>query len=147
MKTRLTTKNCRLRVGYVQNSLVSFSCSGVVWTNTKFWWPFRCDFVVVSFKRYLSNKSIHIRETHVTISGPASSTSLNVVFHFCWAYINFELVLFQLIFISFQDNIPDSNIQKIQPYIDNEDFTPAAIAKVKLQLFLLLLSFHVRATG
>ncbi|CAB4026765.1 dynein heavy chain 1, axonemal-like, partial [Paramuricea clavata] len=29
-----------------------------------------------------------------------------------------------------KDNIPDSNIQKIQPYIDNEDFTPAAIAKV-----------------
>ena len=29
-----------------------------------------------------------------------------------------------------QDNIPDSVIQKIQPYIDNEDFTPAAISKV-----------------
>ena len=29
-----------------------------------------------------------------------------------------------------RDNIPDSVITKIQPYIDNEDFTPAAIAKV-----------------
>ena len=29
-----------------------------------------------------------------------------------------------------QDNIPDAVIQKIQPYIDNEDFTPAAISKV-----------------
>ena len=30
------------------------------------------------------------------------------------------------------DNIPDAVIQKIQPYIDMEDFTPAAISKVKL---------------
>ena len=30
-----------------------------------------------------------------------------------------------------KDNIPDPVIVKIQPYIDNEDFTPAAIAKVK----------------
>lgn len=29
-----------------------------------------------------------------------------------------------------KDNIPDSVIQKIQPYIDDENFTPAAIAKV-----------------
>ena len=29
-----------------------------------------------------------------------------------------------------QENIPDAVITKIQPYIDNEDFTPAAIAKV-----------------
>ena len=30
-----------------------------------------------------------------------------------------------------QDNISDPVITKIQPYIDNEDFQPAAIAKVK----------------
>lgn len=29
-----------------------------------------------------------------------------------------------------KDNIPDSVIQKIQPYMDNEDFTPANISKV-----------------
>lgn len=29
-----------------------------------------------------------------------------------------------------RDNIPDAVITKIQPYIDNEDFTPAAISKV-----------------
>lgn len=29
-----------------------------------------------------------------------------------------------------KDNIPDAVIQKIQPYIENEDFQPAAIAKV-----------------
>lgn len=29
-----------------------------------------------------------------------------------------------------RDNIPDSVITKIQPYIDNEDFTPSAIARV-----------------
>ncbi len=29
-----------------------------------------------------------------------------------------------------KDNIPDHVISKIQSYIDNEDFTPAAIAKV-----------------
>ncbi|XP_078663939.1 dynein axonemal heavy chain 1-like [Branchiostoma floridae x Branchiostoma belcheri] len=29
-----------------------------------------------------------------------------------------------------KDNIPDSNIKLIQPYIDNEEFQPAAIAKV-----------------
>jgi dynein heavy chain len=29
-----------------------------------------------------------------------------------------------------KDNIPESAIQKIQPYIDNEAFMPAAIAKV-----------------
>lgn len=29
-----------------------------------------------------------------------------------------------------KENIPESVIQKIQPYIDNEDFQPAAIAKV-----------------
>ena len=29
-----------------------------------------------------------------------------------------------------RDNIPEQVITKIQPYIDNEDFTPAAIAKV-----------------
>ena len=29
-----------------------------------------------------------------------------------------------------RDNIPDAVIAKIQPYIDNEDFTPAAISKV-----------------
>jgi dynein heavy chain len=30
------------------------------------------------------------------------------------------------------DNIPDAVIQKIQPYIDMEDFTPAAISKVRV---------------
>ena len=29
-----------------------------------------------------------------------------------------------------RDNIPDAVITKIQPYIDNEDFTPPAIARV-----------------
>lgn len=29
-----------------------------------------------------------------------------------------------------RDNIPEHIITKIQPYIDNEDFTPAAIARV-----------------
>ena len=29
-----------------------------------------------------------------------------------------------------KENISESVIQKIQPYIDNEDFQPAAIAKV-----------------
>ena len=29
-----------------------------------------------------------------------------------------------------KDSIPDHVISKIQPYIDNEDFTPAAISKV-----------------
>ena len=29
-----------------------------------------------------------------------------------------------------QDNIPDQVITRIQPYIDNEDFTPVAISKV-----------------
>ena len=29
-----------------------------------------------------------------------------------------------------KDNIPDDSIKRIQPYIDNENFTPAAIAKV-----------------
>ena len=29
-----------------------------------------------------------------------------------------------------RDNIPDAVITKIQPYIDNEDFTPSAIARV-----------------
>lgn len=29
-----------------------------------------------------------------------------------------------------KDNIPDEVIKKIQPYIDDESFTPAAIAKV-----------------
>lgn len=33
----------------------------------------------------------------------------------------------------FKDNIPDPVIQKIQPYIDNEDFQPANIAKVNLK--------------
>ena len=37
----------------------------------------------------------------------------------------------------FQDNIPDTVIQKIQPYIDNEDFQPAAIAKVNLNRVLV----------
>ena len=32
-----------------------------------------------------------------------------------------------------RDNIPDSVITKIQPYIDNDDFTPAAISKVHVQ--------------
>lgn len=31
---------------------------------------------------------------------------------------------------SLQDNIPDAVIKAIQPYIDNEEFQPAAIAKV-----------------
>ena len=30
-----------------------------------------------------------------------------------------------------KDNIPDDVIKKIQPFIDNPDFTPAAIAKVR----------------
>ena len=38
----------------------------------------------------------------------------------------------EILFQYDRDNIPDSVIQKIQPYIDNEDFTPAAIAKVAL---------------
>jgi dynein heavy chain len=29
-----------------------------------------------------------------------------------------------------KDNIPESVIKQIQPYIDNESFTPVAIAKV-----------------
>ena len=29
-----------------------------------------------------------------------------------------------------KDNIPEDAIKKIQPYIDNDDFQPAAIAKV-----------------
>ena len=29
-----------------------------------------------------------------------------------------------------KDNISEESIRKIQPYIDNDDFTPAAIAKV-----------------
>ena len=29
-----------------------------------------------------------------------------------------------------KENIPDECIKKIQPYIDNENFTPAAISKV-----------------
>lgn len=29
-----------------------------------------------------------------------------------------------------KENIPDAVISKIQPYIDNEDFTPQAISKV-----------------
>lgn len=29
-----------------------------------------------------------------------------------------------------QDNIPDTVINLVQPYIDNEEFQPAAIAKV-----------------
>lgn len=32
-----------------------------------------------------------------------------------------------------RDNIPDNVITKIQPYIDNEDFTPAAISKVRME--------------
>ena len=33
-----------------------------------------------------------------------------------------------------KDNIPDEVIKRIQPYIDNELFTPEAIAKVSHQL-------------
>ena len=40
---------------------------------------------------------------------------------------------------NFQDNIPDAVIQKIQPYIDNEDFQPAAIAKVNLNRVLIVI--------
>ena len=29
-----------------------------------------------------------------------------------------------------RDNIPEENIKKIQPYIENEEFLPSAIAKV-----------------
>lgn len=39
-----------------------------------------------------------------------------------------------VLFVSTQDNIPDTVIQKIQPYIENEDFQPAAIAKVTFAL-------------
>lgn len=37
-----------------------------------------------------------------------------------------------------KDNIPDPVIQKIQPYIDNPEFTPAAIEKVWLIALLLM---------
>lgn len=36
-----------------------------------------------------------------------------------------------------KDNIPEDVIKKIQPYIDDEAFTPAAIAKVKTNINLL----------
>ena len=35
-----------------------------------------------------------------------------------------------------KDNIPDSVIVKIQPYIDDENFTPAAIAKVSIVFYI-----------
>lgn len=37
-----------------------------------------------------------------------------------------------------KDNIPDDCIKRIQPYIDDEAFTPAAIAKV-FNYFLFLM--------
>jgi len=37
-----------------------------------------------------------------------------------------------------KDNIPDAVIKSIQPYIDNEAFQPAAIAKVSVFYTLLL---------
>ena len=37
-----------------------------------------------------------------------------------------------------KDNIPDAVIQKIQPYIDNPEFTPAAIEKVRYPLLLMV---------
>lgn len=40
----------------------------------------------------------------------------------------------ELLFQYDKDNIPDSCISKIQPYIDNEDFQPAAIAKASCNL-------------
>ena len=36
-----------------------------------------------------------------------------------------------------KDNIPESNIRLIQPYIDDEAFQPAAIAKVQFSCFNL----------
>lgn len=41
-----------------------------------------------------------------------------------------QILCWSVFFVSTQDNIPDTVIQKIQPYIENEDFQPAAIAKV-----------------
>lgn len=35
-----------------------------------------------------------------------------------------------------KDNIPDTVIQKIQPYIDNKDFQPEAIEKVWVKSML-----------
>ena len=47
----------------------------------------------------------------------------------------------EILFQYDRDNIPDPVIQKIQPYIDNEDFQPAAIAKVFLIVFVDRYSF------
>lgn len=41
-----------------------------------------------------------------------------------------------------KDNIPDAVISKIQPYIDNDDFQPANIAKVLMIFVHLALLLH-----
>jgi len=45
-----------------------------------------------------------------------------------------------------KDNIPDAVIKSIQPYIDNEAFQPAAIAKVRSSLGLFLPCTHKKTT-
>lgn len=42
-----------------------------------------------------------------------------------------------------KDNIPDDVIKKIQPYIDDEAFQPAAIAKVSLILLTIAIHVHM----
>ena len=46
--------------------------------------------------------------------------------------INYMNNIMHYVYYTIQDNISDSVITKIQPYIDNEDFQPAAIFKVSL---------------
>lgn len=49
-----------------------------------------------------------------------------------WLYPVWDLwdVLTDRHWSSLQDNIPDNVISLVQPYIDNEEFQPASIAKV-----------------
>lgn len=56
---------------------------------------------------------------------------------FCWvSQLSLHILPFpapsvhSLFFNSFQDNIADTVIKSIQPYIDSDEFQPAAIAKV-----------------
>lgn len=49
----------------------------------------------------------------------------------CEIIHSIQILCWSVFFVSTQDNIPDTVIQKIQPYIENEDFQPAAIAKVR----------------
>ena len=51
---------------------------------------------------------------------------------FCNLIINYMNNIMHYVYYTIQDNISDSVITKIQPYIDNEDFQPAAIFKVSL---------------